>query len=75
MDDDFNKIHMLSEMEDSGKISIDGNAIFIVAVCVCVGICSLALLMGISIPGAVIVLFARIILTVGFFVMLGKIFG
>ena len=59
----------------SGENGGGGISPFVVVICICVGIVLLALLLGVEVPGAVIGLFAKIILIVGaicFVAKLGK---
>lgn len=73
--DDYIKYTLMSESADNGKVhGPSGGAVFGVAVAICAGIVLLALVLGVEIPGAVIELFLKIILGVGFFVFLGFVF-
>ena len=73
--DDYIKYTLMSESADNGKVhGPSGGAVFGVVVAICVGIVLLALVVGVEIPGAVIELFLKIILGVGFFVFLGFVF-
>ena len=73
--DDFVKYTLMSESTDGGKVhGPSGGAVFGVVVAICIGIVLLALVLGVEIPGAVIELFLKIILGVGFFAVLGFVF-
>lgn len=72
---DFVKYTLMSESGDNGKAhGPSGGALFGVVVAICIGIVLLALVLGVEISGAVIELFLKIILGVGFFVFLGFVF-
>lgn len=60
----------------SGRSSTSGGGMgaFKVTVGICVGFVLLAVLLGVEVSGAVIGFFLKIILVVGFFTLLGKLF-